>query len=82
MLRGSLDSRGVWGIMDTCICMAESLCCSPEAIITLLLGYTPIQNKSFKNLKEFSMAQSLMMMMIMMAMALLPINRTYSMELF
>ena len=21
---------GVWGRMDTCICMAESLCCSPE----------------------------------------------------
>ena len=81
MLRGSLDSRGVWGIMDICICMAESLCCSPEAIITLLLGYIPIPNKRFKNLKEFSMVQSLMMM-IMMAMTSLPINRTHSMELF
>ena len=30
--------------MDTCICMAESLHCSPETI-TLLIGYTPIQNK-------------------------------------
>ena len=23
---GSLDERGVWGRMGTCICMAESLC--------------------------------------------------------
>ena len=25
----SLDGRGVWGRMDTGICMAESLCCPP-----------------------------------------------------
>ena len=30
------------GRMDTCICMAESLCCPPETITTLLIGYTPI----------------------------------------
>ena len=47
ILCGSLDGRGVWGRMDICICMAESLCCLPE-IITLLIGYTPIQNKKFK----------------------------------
>ena len=29
----------VWGRMDACICMAESLHCSPEAITTLLIGY-------------------------------------------
>ena len=29
--------------MDTC--MAESLCCAPETITTLLIGYTSIQNK-------------------------------------
>ena len=34
--------------MDKCICMAESLHCSPESITTLLTGYTPIQNKKFK----------------------------------
>ena len=45
MLYGSLDGRGVWGRMDTCICMAKSLCCSSETITTLLIGYTPIQNK-------------------------------------
>ena len=47
MLCGSLDGRGVWERMDTCICMAESLCCSPETITTLLIGFTPIQNKKF-----------------------------------
>ena len=26
--------EGVWGRMDTCICMAESLCCSPKIITT------------------------------------------------
>ena len=28
--------------MSTCICMAESLHCSPEAITALLMDYTPI----------------------------------------
>ena len=32
--------------------IAESLCCSPEAITTLLIGYFPIQNKK---LKKYSM---------------------------
>ena len=44
---GSLDGRGVWGRMDTCICVTESLHCSPETITTLLISYTPIQNKKF-----------------------------------
>ena len=43
MLCASLDGRGAWGRMETCICMAEFLHCSPETI-TLLSGYTPIQN--------------------------------------
>ena len=30
------------GRMDTCICMAESLCCPPETTTTLLISYTPI----------------------------------------
>ena len=29
------------------ICMAGSLCCSPETITALLPGYTPIQSKKF-----------------------------------
>ena len=39
MLCGSLDGRGVWGRMDTYRCMAESLCCPPETITTLLISY-------------------------------------------
>ena len=37
---GSLDGKGVWERMDTCICTAESLHCPPETITTLLIGYT------------------------------------------
>ena len=29
------------GRMDTCICMAESLCSPPETVTTLLISYTP-----------------------------------------
>ena len=44
MLCASLDGRGVWGRMDTCVCMADSLHYSPETITTLIVGYTPIRN--------------------------------------
>ena len=44
MLCASLNARGVWGRMDTCMCMAEFLHCSLETVTTLLIGYTPIQN--------------------------------------
>ena len=47
------------GKMDTCTCMAESLHCSPETITTLLIGYTLIQNKEFKNRKRESNKHSL-----------------------
>ena len=48
MLDVSLDGRGVYGRMDTGICMAESHHCSPETTTTLSIDYTPIQNKSLK----------------------------------
>ena len=35
---GTLDRRGVLGRMDTRICVAESLCCSPETITALLIS--------------------------------------------
>ena len=35
--------------MDICTSMAEFLCCSLETI-TLLTGYTPVQNKELKKL--------------------------------
>ena len=41
--------QGVRGRMDTCLWMADSLCCAPETVITLLIGYTPMQNKKLKN---------------------------------
>ena len=36
MLSGSLGGRGVWGRMDTCIGMAESLPYSPETINSIV----------------------------------------------
>ena len=43
MLYGSLNGNGDWERMDTCICMAGSLCCSPETI-TLLVCTTLLVN--------------------------------------
>ena len=43
VIYSSLDGMGVWGRMDTCVCMAESLHCSPETPTTLLIGLS--QNK-------------------------------------
>ena len=42
---GSLDGRGVQQRMDTCICTAESLCCSPEAITTLFVDQLYISTR-------------------------------------
>ena len=47
VLHATLDGK-VWGRIGTCVCMAESLCCSPDTTTTLLIGYTPMQNKMFK----------------------------------
>ena len=39
--------------MDICICMAESLHCSPETVTILLVNWlTPIQNKLKKKSEE------------------------------
>ena len=38
--------EGVWGKMDTHTRMVESPCCPPETITTLLIDYTPKQNKN------------------------------------
>ena len=35
----------------TCVYVTESLHCSPETVKTLLIGYTPMQNKKFKKTK-------------------------------
>ena len=44
-VKWSLDGRRVWGRMDTCLYLAESLRCSPETTTTLLISYSPLQNK-------------------------------------
>ena len=49
MLGGRLGGKGVWGRMDTCKCVAESLCCPPKTVTTLLISYTPTLNKKLKN---------------------------------
>ena len=36
MLCGSLDGMGVWRRMDTCVCMAELLCCALGTVTKLL----------------------------------------------
>ena len=46
----------IWGRMDTCAYMAESLHCSSESITSLLIGYSPIQSvfgvKKYNKLKN------------------------------
>ena len=42
-----MGGEGSLGENGYIICMAESICCSPETI-TLLIGYTLIQNKTLK----------------------------------
>ena len=39
----------VWGRMDTCICIAESLCFSPETTTTLFIGYACLHAESFQS---------------------------------
>ena len=44
---------------DTCIRTAESLCRPPETIATLLIGYTPVQNKNKLNLKKINSGRAM-----------------------
>ena len=60
ILCGGLDGREVWGRMDTCICLIESLCCPYETIIALLTGYTPVQNKKLKKSKTKPLSHTLL----------------------
>jgi len=59
MLSGILEGREVWGRMDTCLGMAESLCCPLETVTTLLIDYTPIQNKKLRGFPGSTMAWTL-----------------------
>ena len=50
VLCGGLDGRKVWGRMDPCVCMAESLWCWPKTVTISLISYTPYKIKSWKKL--------------------------------
>ena len=52
MLRGVLNEREVWRT-DTCMCMAQSLCCSPETITTLVIGYACVHAKMLQSCPTF-----------------------------
>jgi len=52
MLCSSLDGTGVWGRMDTCLYMAESLHCSPATVTALLISYIQYKIKMFLKIKE------------------------------
>ena len=43
---------GESGRMDTCTCLAESLCCSPETSTALLISYSPNKVKSSKKVNK------------------------------
>ena len=38
--------------MDTCMFMAESFCCEPEIMTTLLISCIPNQNKKLKKKRK------------------------------
>ena len=44
---GEVKNAREWWRRDTRMHKAESLCCAPEIIRTLSMGYTPIKNKKF-----------------------------------
>ena len=44
MLCAGLDGGEGWGRTHPCVCMGESLHCSPKTTMTLLTGYTPVKN--------------------------------------
>ena len=45
VLCGNIDGRRVWGRVDTCLCMGESLHCSSETVTIFLIGYPQAKNK-------------------------------------
>ena len=40
--------------IDTCLCKSESLRCTPETNITLLINYIPVSNTNLKNTHSFN----------------------------
>ena len=56
VLCGSLDGKGVWGKMDKCICMAESVCCPPQTITALSTDYQFSSVQSLSRVQLFATA--------------------------
>ena len=52
VVHSNLDVRGVWGRMDTCVCMAESLRCSLEGTTIVNCIYPHYKMKSLKSKKK------------------------------
>ena len=48
-LFNKLNRKRIWKGIHMCICITESLCCTPKTNKTLLINYNPIQNKNFLN---------------------------------
>ena len=46
-----VNGKRIWKRINTCVCITESLCCTPETNITLLINYK-IKQKSFKTFKK------------------------------
>ena len=38
----NLNGKRIWKRIDTCTCITESLCCTPETNTILLINYAPI----------------------------------------
>ena len=53
-LQNVMGQPGWEGSLDTCICMAESLCHPPETITTLLITILQYKIKSFLNMYSFN----------------------------
>ena len=53
-----------WMVINdwACICMAESLCCSSETIIVLLIGYTQYKIKSYVKKKSWVWTRKIWML--------------------
>ena len=52
MLCGRLDGGGVWGRMDTCLGMGESLCCSRKSTFSFFIeNYYNIVNGLYSSIK-------------------------------
>ena len=64
---GSLDGKGMWGRMDTCLWTAESLCCPPVTItafvVVVVVQLLPPWTAAHQALLSFTISWSLLKFM-------------------